>query len=152
LQAFKEFVHRRLDEMGIEKEPNGKHSAQGCRIGDRLDIVASSLRGFEDALRYCRRHKADTGWLHDPDAYVAGLRDGKSSAERAIVVGDNGSVVVTRPVGTPYPTSLRAAMHIHDETVYQDVPISETERQMLEVVGRLKAMLESYEALLGGKS
>lgn len=40
LQQFKDFVHRRLDEMGIPTHPNGEHSKAGCRIGDRLDIVA----------------------------------------------------------------------------------------------------------------
>lgn len=39
LQAFKDYVHQRLDEAGIEKEPNGEHSKSGCRIGDRLDLV-----------------------------------------------------------------------------------------------------------------
>jgi len=39
LEAFKNYVHQRLDAMGIEKEPNGKHSANGCRIGDRLDLL-----------------------------------------------------------------------------------------------------------------
>lgn len=41
LQAFKDYVHKRLDEAGIEKEPDGEHSKAGCRIGDRLDIVLS---------------------------------------------------------------------------------------------------------------
>lgn len=39
LQRFKDFVHRRLDEMGIPSHPDGEHSKAGCRIGDRLDIV-----------------------------------------------------------------------------------------------------------------
>lgn len=43
LQAFKDYVHQRLDEAGIEKEPNGEHSKNGCRIGDRLDIVVNYL-------------------------------------------------------------------------------------------------------------
>lgn len=37
---FKSFVHQRLDEMGVNKNPGGPHTAKGCRIGDRLDIVA----------------------------------------------------------------------------------------------------------------
>lgn len=41
LQAFKDYVHQRLDDAGIEKEPNGEHSQHGCRIGDRLDIALS---------------------------------------------------------------------------------------------------------------
>ena len=39
LSKFKAYVHARLDDAGIEKNPNGKHSKKGCRIGDRLDIV-----------------------------------------------------------------------------------------------------------------
>lgn len=39
LQAFKDYVHQRLDEAGIPKEPNGEHSKAGCRVGDRLDIA-----------------------------------------------------------------------------------------------------------------
>ncbi len=48
LQAFKDFVHRRLDEMGVEKEPDGEHSKQGCRIGDRLDIVEACVKASRD--------------------------------------------------------------------------------------------------------
>lgn len=39
LNDFKNYVHFRLDDAGIEKYPNGIHSEHGCRIGDRLDIV-----------------------------------------------------------------------------------------------------------------
>lgn len=42
LTKFKEYVHKRLDNAGIEKEPNGEHSQNGCRIGDRLDILIES--------------------------------------------------------------------------------------------------------------
>lgn len=42
LQAFKDFVHRRLDEAGVPTHPDGPHSKEGCRIGDRLDIVLRS--------------------------------------------------------------------------------------------------------------
>lgn len=39
LQRFKDFVHKRLDDMGIPTHPDGEHSKAGCRIGDRLDII-----------------------------------------------------------------------------------------------------------------
>lgn len=39
LQAFKDYVHKRLDDAGIATHPNGHHSKHGCRIGDRLDIA-----------------------------------------------------------------------------------------------------------------
>lgn len=36
---FKKYVHDRLDEAGIEKDPESPHKEHGCRIGGRLDIV-----------------------------------------------------------------------------------------------------------------
>lgn len=39
LQAFKDYVHQRLDAAGVEREPHGIYSKAGCRVGDRLDIV-----------------------------------------------------------------------------------------------------------------
>lgn len=51
LERFKSYVHWRLDEVGVPTHPNGPHSAEGCRIGDRLDIVlaasASTAGGAE---------------------------------------------------------------------------------------------------------
>jgi hypothetical protein len=41
---FKAYVHQRLDEMGIPTHPDGPHSKEGCRIGDRLDIVQAKLK------------------------------------------------------------------------------------------------------------
>jgi hypothetical protein len=37
--AFKAYVHQRLDEAGVPTHPDGPHSAVGCRVGDRLDIL-----------------------------------------------------------------------------------------------------------------
>lgn len=48
LQRFKDFVHRRLDSAGIPTHPDGPHSKEGCRIGDRLDIA---LRAYEPGAR-----------------------------------------------------------------------------------------------------
>ncbi len=39
LQAFKDYVHQRLDEAGIPTHPDGPHSKEGCRVGDRLDLA-----------------------------------------------------------------------------------------------------------------
>jgi hypothetical protein len=50
LQAFKNFVHRRLDEMGVPANPEPpKHALEGCRIGDRLDFIQTSERGHIEA-------------------------------------------------------------------------------------------------------
>lgn len=43
LQAFKDYVHARLDAAGVPTHPDGEHSKAGCRIGDRLDIVVAAL-------------------------------------------------------------------------------------------------------------
>ena len=43
LLKFKEYVHARLDEAGIPTHPEGPHSAEGCRVGDRLDIALDAL-------------------------------------------------------------------------------------------------------------
>jgi hypothetical protein len=51
LQAFKDFVHNRLDEAGIEKEPNGEHSKNCCRIGDRLDIALQQATVVEQGKK-----------------------------------------------------------------------------------------------------
>lgn len=48
LQAFKTFVHVRLDEMGVECDPESVHKAAGCRIGGRLDIVAARLEALKE--------------------------------------------------------------------------------------------------------
>ena len=51
LAAFKAYVHERLDGAGIEKEPNGPHSAAGCRVGDRLDIVFAHVSKQGEAIK-----------------------------------------------------------------------------------------------------
>lgn len=42
-QKFKAYVHKRLDDAGIDTHPDGPHSKEGCRVGDRLDIALSKL-------------------------------------------------------------------------------------------------------------
>jgi uncharacterized small protein (DUF1192 family) len=43
LQAFKDWVHNYLDGKGIPENPGGPHSAEGCRIGDRMDYVFAEI-------------------------------------------------------------------------------------------------------------
>lgn len=44
LLKFKQWVHAYLDEQGVPTQfPEGKHSKEGCRIGDRLDYLVDSL-------------------------------------------------------------------------------------------------------------
>lgn len=58
LEAFKKWVHDYLDGMGIPTHPDGPHSKEGCRIGDRMDIVRERVAELESAL-------ADVLSLHD---------------------------------------------------------------------------------------
>lgn len=51
MRAFKAYVHQRLDEAGVEKDPPGPHSDAGCRIGQRLDIVLVKERAEAKAMR-----------------------------------------------------------------------------------------------------
>lgn len=43
LQAFKNWVHDYLDKHGVPADPGGPHTAEGCRIGDRMDWVFEQL-------------------------------------------------------------------------------------------------------------
>ena len=44
LQAFKDWVHAYLDAQGVPREfPDGKHTKEGCRIGDRMDWLMEQL-------------------------------------------------------------------------------------------------------------
>lgn len=38
--AFKAYVHTRLDEMGVpHSDPESEHDKAGCRVGGRLDLL-----------------------------------------------------------------------------------------------------------------
>lgn len=57
LQKFKRYVHDRLDAAGIPTHPDGPHSKEGCRIGDRLDIALSKPRlTAADAAEWLNKH------------------------------------------------------------------------------------------------
>jgi hypothetical protein len=45
LQAFKDWVHDYLDAQGVPTNfPDGPHTKEGCRVGDRLDWLVEQLR------------------------------------------------------------------------------------------------------------
>jgi hypothetical protein len=44
LQAFKDYVHARLDAAGVSADPESPHKAEGCRIGGRLDEVFAEIQ------------------------------------------------------------------------------------------------------------
>lgn len=51
LAAFKAFVHMRLDTAGVPTHPDGPHSKEGCRIGDRLDLILTELAEARQVIR-----------------------------------------------------------------------------------------------------
>jgi antitoxin (DNA-binding transcriptional repressor) of toxin-antitoxin stability system len=69
LEDFKTYVHERLDEADIPTHPGGHHSAAGCRVGDRLDILIG------------QRDLAQRGLDSAPSFVGAALRDGKLGEE-----------------------------------------------------------------------
>jgi Zn ribbon nucleic-acid-binding protein len=51
-QAFKSFVHSRFDAIGVPKEfPEGPHSKEGCRVGDRIDWIEDRLKGVKECCK-----------------------------------------------------------------------------------------------------
>ncbi len=58
LQAFKDYVHERLDKMGVPSFPEGEHSKAGCRVGDRMDIIEKQILQLK-AIREDNMRKAE---------------------------------------------------------------------------------------------
>ncbi len=51
LLKFKTWVHDYLDSKGIPTHPGGPHSKEGCRIGDRMDLVFAELDRLREAMK-----------------------------------------------------------------------------------------------------
>lgn len=59
LAAFKKFVHDRLDAADVPTHPDGPHSKEGCRIGDRLDgLIGERNAGVKSVLALLGRANA----------------------------------------------------------------------------------------------
>lgn len=57
LQAFKDYVHKRLDDAGVPVDPESPHKAEGCRIGGRLDCVLAIAAALEQQGREVEFYK-----------------------------------------------------------------------------------------------
>lgn len=79
LATFKAYVHKRLDDAGIPTHPDGPHSAAGCRVGDRLDILIAErdakVKEIEAVKLTLQQEAAE--WLR------VGGRDEASAVNRA---------------------------------------------------------------------
>lgn len=67
LLAFKTWVHAYLDARGIPTHPGGPHSAEGCRIGDRLELVFAEL----ERLRTVTQAIKEMTDFNDPNSYAS---------------------------------------------------------------------------------
>lgn len=68
LEAFKSYVHQRLDEAGIPANPQPpKHALAGCRIGDRLDVVIGSAEALRGALAGLAENVDAALWGESPE-------------------------------------------------------------------------------------
>ena len=117
LAAFKAFVHARLDEGGVPTHPDGPHSKQGCRIGDRLDLLLSYFEpagpdGLDMIVAERFRQVGVHGYPPDRDDQHT---DGQllACAERVIsgVLGDRGQTAQLVTGGWP---RVRAA-HVKEK-------------------------------------
>lgn len=54
LQAFKDYVHKRLDDAGVPVDPDSIHKEHGCRIGGRLDFVFQENARLREALEWAK--------------------------------------------------------------------------------------------------
>jgi hypothetical protein len=79
LQAFKDWVHAYLDGLGIPTHPDGPHSKEGCRIGDRMDILRDRLRLAVGALEWIA-----TEDMLDPEKLVKELKRIANCALRGV--------------------------------------------------------------------
>lgn len=59
-QAFKDYVHKRLDDAGVPSDPESAHKAEGCRIGGRLDHLFHQLT---EKSELCERLKEFIRWM-----------------------------------------------------------------------------------------
>ena len=83
LQAFKEYVHQRLDDAGIDATPNGQHSTAGCRIGDRLDIALAEKQARE-AVEIERDGTGSPAEMSDYKPKIRQLPGARLSAETVL--------------------------------------------------------------------
>lgn len=79
LQRFKSFVHSYLDSRGVPVDPPGKHADEGCRVGQRLEVLCNERDAL--AARVAELEK-DAGRLLE--AFIASDDDRLASIRHAI--------------------------------------------------------------------
>jgi hypothetical protein len=108
LQRFKDFVHRRLDTAGVPTHPDGPHSKEGCRIGDRLDLVVGERDAALARVVECEKALELVLMFHgagpwDPDKSLRWQELSGSPEATTKVLCD----AVRQALRTPTPTEAR---------------------------------------------
>jgi hypothetical protein len=106
LKKFKEFVHSYLDSKGIPTHPNGPHSKEGCRIGDRLDIASTQKPSLFQLGDFTLHSGIKSGWKIECDALTKG--DWEALAAMAMeFLPAFGEVIGVPRGGLPFAEALR---------------------------------------------
>ena len=110
-QAFKDFVHQKLDAMGVATHPHGEHSKKGCRIGDRLDLIEleradlkhqlnlkeCALMGSQDRVKELEGHLEEARKKPDYKAWGESLRKGWADFKKQM----DAAITSTKPKSEP---------------------------------------------------
>lgn len=75
-EKFKKWVHDYLDGKGIPTHPDGPHSKEGCRIGDRMDMVFARLAAAEKRVAVLTIERKN-------------IYDGREVAERKLTAAES---------------------------------------------------------------
>ncbi len=79
LQAFKTFVHARLDAMEVPADPPGKHRDEGCRVGQRLAWLEAEREAvFSDLVEQTKELNEIFGTIRNFLAEECGRADVKN--------------------------------------------------------------------------
>lgn len=89
LQAFKDYVHGRLDEAEIPTNPDGPHSEKGCRIGDRLDVVFDTMADLIDKLNEVEFLIGITPEINKEKSYVQLVDEINELMNKPFMLGTN---------------------------------------------------------------
>jgi hypothetical protein len=167
LKRFKAYVHERLDAAGISTHPDGPHSKEGCRVGDRLDIalfaveqvrraVVTLNEASEERYQFLKEREAEAEkWKAEGDMHGWNFHQGLAAGanwcdifyRRAARLLQS-AAIASVPAGVGQAADDRPLLHVSDEWLLARVRQLEGEvefiRKELSRSDRLLARLEKY--------
>lgn len=89
LQKFKAWVHAYLDGLGVPKEfPDGPHTREGCRIGDRMDWLVKQQETLRARLQGTEKTDGAMQIVAKQGEENAKLRDENAALRRQLEEAD----------------------------------------------------------------